>query len=436
MGNSESTEKDKTFWAVAGVSAASEENKYNGRHEEVGEVAVDQVNPLEPAEIVEVVVGEDGSTKDILRKPGGSGVGPFGTLQPIALAVPSENLDAAAQKGHTSKEYVKAVKDISSSSKHPLLQFYTTQSLQSLGDERARVSVPIWISGYKNSSRDSNFLNVASSWFEHIEKAIEQINFAVPGLNLHIELNLAKAKVRIAGSNSTKCYTDNNILTDSTSEIYLYSEAKEKKRTSCHELFHALGVGHEHQRRDRDNYVEVESGDNRDKSYKKRDDLYGITQFDPFSIMLYPEDEKMLRKYGDSVWFTKSSSEPNREMSQLDKVGLNNLYRPCKHKYYSPKIGRTDLYYCGRHVGKCADRPNHDGYCGPDNGPNCPACRVLKTNRMTELWKQKKPKWQGWTGKVYCGDFFRVVMESHNGNCGPNNGPSCPTCYKELSNCH
>lgn len=64
--------------------------------------------------------------------------------------------------------------------------------------------------------------------------------------------------------------------------------------------------------------------------------------------MFYFEDEKMLWKYGDFVWFIKFFSEFNREMSQFDKVGLNNLYCFCKYKYYSFKIGCIDFYYCGR----------------------------------------------------------------------------------------
>lgn len=264
------------------------------------------------------------------------------------LAVPKDSLDRAAQKGHTSKKYVKAVEEIASSSEHPLHKFYKTQSYQSLGEERDRVAVPIWIAGYKNCKKDSDYSNVDSSWFQPIEQAIKDINCAVPGLYLYIESKGSKAKVKIAGSKTEESYTNGrNILTSDISNIYLYSKEPEKKRTSCHEILHALGVGHEHQRKDRDNSVKVKNDDN-DSSYKKRENLLGITQFDPFSIMLYPEDEKMLRNSDDPVWFTKSTTELNREMSQLDKVGLNNLYRPCKHESYKPKVGRSDLYYCGR----------------------------------------------------------------------------------------
>ena len=259
------------------------------------------------------------------------------------LAVRDKGLDAAKRKGHTSAEYAKAVKEISASDEHPLRKFYKTQSLQYLGEENDRVSVSIWIAGYYNSSSELN--DVASSWFEHIDRAINDINDAAPGLNLHTVSEKSKAIVTIAGNEKTSCFTRGSILLNDTSEIYLYSGWKSKKRTSCHELLHALGFGHEHQRQDRDYSIKV----GKDSSqYKKLDDLYGVTRFDPYSIMLYPEDEEYLRRSGDPVWFTKPSHELNVKMSELDKVGVNNLYRPCKRPGYSPSIGSTGLYYCGR----------------------------------------------------------------------------------------
>ena len=122
---------------------------------------------------------------------------------------------------------------------------------------------------------------------------------------------------------------------------------------SCHELLHALGVQHEHQRRDRDLslYVHDVKGEWKPQ-YCSIDDLIGLTRLDPLSIIMYPEKRNQLwRNRRDSVWFAKPTTEVNRKMSELDKVGLNNLYRPCKGANYSPKrfgIGITGLWYCGR----------------------------------------------------------------------------------------
>ena len=259
----------------------------------------------------------------------------------IFLAVHESDLDVAARKGHTSDEYAKAVKEANASDEHPLYKFYKTQSLQYLGEETDRESVPIWIAGYDNSSSD--FEDVASSWIEHIQRAISDINEAVPGLNLHTVSEESKAIIKMAGTRKKSCYTMGRILSSGSAKIYLYPGWNNKKRTSCHELLHALGFGHEHQRPDRDYSIEVGSDTSQ---YKKLDDLCGVTRFDPYSIMLYPEDEEYLRRSGDAVWFTKPSHELNVKMSELDKMGVNNLYRPCKRTGYSPVIGSTGLFYC------------------------------------------------------------------------------------------
>ena len=259
---------------------------------------------------------------------------------PPAAAVRDTDLDAAARKSHTSKEYAKAVKETNTSDEHPPYKFYKTQSFQNLGEETDRKDVPIWIAGYDNSS--SEFEDVASSWIEHIKRAISDINEAAPGLNLHTVSEKSEAIIKMAGIKENCCFTRGRIPSRGSAEIYLYSGWKKKQRTSCHELLHALGFGHEHQRQDRDDSIEVRSDTSQ---YKKLDALYGVTRFDPYSIMLYPE---YIRKFGDPVWFMIPLHEFNVKMSELDKMSVNNLYRPCKRAGYSPVIGSTGLFYCGR----------------------------------------------------------------------------------------
>lgn len=61
-----------------------------------------------------------------------------------------------------------------------------------------------------------------------------------------------------------------------------------------------------------------------------------------------------------------------------------------------------------------------DGYCGPNNGPNCSACRVLRTEKMDRL--NKDLKFQGYSGFIYCGKWIGITGPGHDGYCGPNNG--------------
>lgn len=131
--------------------------------------------------------------------------------------------------------------------------------------------------------------------------------------------------------------------------------------------------------------------------------------------------------HSSSLTETRGQSCSSKEFE--DKV--KSKRRHGEGPNYSPtKIGRsvTGLKYCGRYFG--VQSPGHDGNCGPTNGPNCPACRVLKSERVEKL--RRRGKLQGWTGEVYCGRYFGIQSEGHDGYCGPNNGPSCPECYNEL----
>jgi len=263
----------------------------------------------------------------------------------------SSALTDARSRGYTSKEFEDRVKlasslDFGGASLH---RFYEIQSLQMLGKEDDRVVVPIWIARDPNLPRH---MNVAPDWVEHLQKAIKDINNAAPGLFLYSTTNPLKAKIKIARNNhNSSCFTRGNILETTWTEIFLYSEWSEMKRTSCHELLHAVGFQHEHQRRDRESSIHQNRQGSPNNQYKVVADVLGITRFDPFSILLYSEDEKLSRNRGDPVWITKPYKSLNREMSELDKVALNNVYHPCEGPNYSPEIfGRsvTGLKYCGR----------------------------------------------------------------------------------------
>lgn len=351
----------------------------------------------------------------------------------IFLAMPKEKMDAAESNGYTSREVVEALEkankqmDKYDARLHCTL-FYKLQSLQKLGEEKNRVHVPIYI-----EKRDSS-KTVDSSWYSHLHNAIAAINLAAPGLYLQEVDHLQGAKVQIYGTSKETAFTRYNILTSSVAEIYLYHKWSGKKRTSVHELLHALGFAHEQKRGDGSREVAIDTEKNNDRQYTPETSVLGITRFDPFSIMLYSEKHLVRKPEGDTVWKLKPQSEKlNEEMSEVDKVGLNLMYRPCKSQHYNPHLSDvTGMWYCGREV---MDRHNHPAArivyrCGPSESANCHACRVLRNNKVLKL--NDGNKWQGWSGLFYCGKYFGKVASGHDGYCGPNNGPPCPECKKIL----
>ena len=71
-----------------------------------------------------------------------------------------------------------------------------------------------------------------------------------------------------------------------------------------------------------------------------------------------------------------------------------------------------------------------NGIWGPESGPNWPSCRVLKTEKIDEL--NRIGKFQGYSGMIYWGNKIETICEGHDGFCGPDNGPSCRDCLKEI----
>lgn len=306
--------------------------------------------------------------------------------------------------------------------------FYMDQSRHTLGQDRDRQKVPIYISG-----------NVHPDWISFLTKGIAEINEACPGVHL-FQAEKCESEVYIQGSASAEvCSTYWDIARRPHKQVRItlvddYSR-KRMKRTSVHELLHALGAQHEHQAADADSFLynECPREHKQFNQFVPNANFIKVTRRDPFSIMMYPEGNKnyLHRKEGsDTVWNLKASNEMNNEMSELDKVGLNYMYPPCRSAAYNPQLSSvTGMWYCGRHVMQNHNRPAEsttDDRCGPTMGANCPACRSLE-NPVVNILSQSG-RWQGWSGLVYCGDYFGKQEPGHDGYCGPNNGPPCPQC--------
>ena len=282
-------------------------------------------------------------------------------------------------------------------------------------------------------------------WIPHIINAVHSINKAAPGLDLmlcYTKTSFPKYRtIVIEGTTKDKCYTRGDVRKYNTSTIRLSNECDRSFNmvsTSVHELLHALGFEHEHQRRDAEHHILYTGTKETDEEWYdqcvQEDDIYGLTVFDPFSIMMYPESERLKRNEYNPIWFLKPDKKRSTEMSELDKVGLNLLYPPCRSPEYNPVISYvTQMWYCGRSVMRNHNRPAEsitDGRCGP-TGVNCPACRTLKNAHYYHLFL-REGRWQGWSGLVYCGKYFGVQEPGHDGYCGPDNGPHCPKCARFL----
>eukprot|EP00756_Hemistasia_phaeocysticola_P011012 Hpha_TRINITY_DN15076_c5_g5::TRINITY_DN15076_c5_g5_i1::g.124934::m.124934 len=97
------------------------------------------------------------------------------------------------------------------------------------------------------------------------------------------------------------------------------------------------------------------------------------------------------------------------------------------------KLGRkrcSNRFYCGRHFGSAL--PRSDGYCGPNNGPQCRSCTLFQNSGMCND--------EGAKMGPYCGRLLGVeAAPRSDARCGPDalwpgpNSGQCASCHRFVS---
>ena len=290
------------------------------------------------------------------------------------------------------------------------------------------------------------------SWKAGLHEAVQAINEAAPGLSLSITEDKKKAIVHILTIDKKEPYAEveGNILIRSKEKkivtIIRLGKWKDdgKKGVCIHELLHALGFHHEHQDAIADPFIYcLDSGKQIIINYNELDFIW----WESSSTTLYPCEEKCKgnSEGHECKWvLNKYPIKVNTDLDEHDMIGLNLVYPPCVDKTannagYRPQLGRNGLYYCGREIKIRRKYPNEDytHFCGPDKGPNCSACRTIMSPQVKEILAGGR--WQGVTGRVYCGRPFiepGKLSKIHDGICGIDDGPACPDCYEILNKEH
>ena len=307
------------------------------------------------------------------------------------------------------------------------IKFYKSQSQLTVSDRPVVIDIQL-----------STEYPLSHKWLSQISYAIEQINLAAPGLLLRLSTsNLAKIKIR--GLENDEAFCTGSIFQYADAVINIGDKHPVSKRTVVHELLHALGFEHEHKRKDAGDVIEnkVPQSDPWYSDFATDSHVIALTRYDVFSIMHYPEVGGLVRKpQNDTAWKLKPKTDYNEELSELDKLSLNLVFPPWANANFEPKHGSgSKLFYCTRRVMLGNNRPcrtTTDEICGPNSGPNCPACRVLRTDASDNVVRQGR--WQGWSGWVYCGERRNYLegIPGHDGHCGPNNGVPCEVCFHIL----
>eukprot|EP01126_Amoeba_proteus_P062028 TRINITY_DN8381_c0_g1_i14.p1 TRINITY_DN8381_c0_g1~~TRINITY_DN8381_c0_g1_i14.p1 ORF type:complete len:761 (-),score=90.56 TRINITY_DN8381_c0_g1_i14:158-2440(-) len=103
------------------------------------------------------------------------------------------------------------------------------------------------------------------------------------------------------------------------------------------------------------------------------------------------------------------------------------------HQAVVQKLGSgrfSHLYYCGRHFGVSA-LPGSDGFCGPEDGPQCEDCIQYQREHPVQQAVVRKLGSGRFSHLYYCGRHIGMrCLPGSVGFCGPNAGPQCKECIE------
>ncbi|XP_065055098.1 uncharacterized protein LOC135683691 [Rhopilema esculentum] len=138
--------------------------------------------------------------------------------------------------------------------------------------------------------------------------------------------------------------------------------------------------------------------------------------------LIQEHKEDVVKRSANLFSMEQTSEQTNNRI----RAKVNEAGRECR-------LGSTGKYYCGFAVGPlrcdCCDI-----YCGPENGCNCAACMKLdiKSFKLAKGWYVNRDgcvcQQNTENGNVYCGRLAITPSEDSDGFCGPDVGSNCDAC--------
>uniref|UniRef100_A0A0N4Z8K7 Metalloendopeptidase n=1 Tax=Parastrongyloides trichosuri TaxID=131310 RepID=A0A0N4Z8K7_PARTI len=193
---------------------------------------------------------------------------------------------------------------------------------------------------------------------------------------------------------------------DGDTDIYLTNACSNDFGVVAHETAHALGLSHEHQRFDRDNYIAINSSlipDTYLESIMKKDkiDIYATfnISYDYGSIMHYPSKSSITN--GEQFIYVKSISPLNKMLGQRFKLSFND-FKLLNH------------YYCVHKCDNFEQKCKNGGYLYWNNCTRC----VCPKEYTGEDCSKPKNRSKNCTFNEYFADGNRTFFNSSGiGRC-------------------